>query len=228
MRDYGDEKVLIISKDVISFREGVKTKGRRKILKAISENAYFIPRSEAEGNPNVTQIIPYCVLRHIDSDGTKRFFHAQRKAEADRELAGKWTIGLGGHINPNDQIFNHLIKDRDEIADLDINSQFGLILLTCAKRELNEELIFDWEDVKKIEFLGLLMSAEDLVSKDHLGIVLILEMATKNAKVRPEGEMVYGQFLTQLEFLILLDWRDFLLSIHTPEEIKLLLEPRSS
>jgi len=227
MRDYGDEKVLIISKDVISSWEGVKTKGRRKILKAVSENAYFVPRSEAEGNPNVTQTIPYCLLCHTDNEGTRRLFHAQRKSEADRELKGKWTIGIGGHINPEDRIFNRLIRKREKVAILNIDNKLDQMLLNCAKRELNEELIFDWKDVEKIKFLGLVMSVEDLVSKDHLGIVLIFEMTTQNVRVRPEGEMAYGQFLTQLEFLILLDWRDFLLSIHTPEEIKLLLEPRS-
>lgn len=227
MRDYGKEGVLVIPKNVIASWEGVKTKNSEEVLKVIRQNAYFLPRNKAESNPDVTQIIPYCVLSHTDSEGTKRLFHAQRKAIADRELAGKWTIGLGGHINPEDRIFNRLIRKRENVADLNIDNKLSQTLLNCAKRELNEELIFDWEDVKKIEFLGLVMNTEDLVSKDHLGIVLIFEMTTQDVKVRPEGEMAYGQFLTQLEFLILLDWRDFLLSIHIPEQIKLLLEPRS-
>lgn len=227
MRDYGKEEALVIPKGVITSWEGVKIKSRWRILTIIIQNTFFMLRNEAEGNPNITQIIPYCVLSHTDSKGTERLFHAQRKSYADRELKGKWTIGIGGHINPEDQIFNHLIRKREKVANLNINKKLEQTLLNCAKRELSEELILDWRDVKKIEFLGLVMSTKDSVSKDHLGVVLIFEMTTQNVKVRPEGEMAYGQFLTQLEFLILLDWRDFLLSIHTPEQIKLLLEPRS-
>lgn len=218
MGDYGKEEVLVIPTNTIIPWEGVKTKNKWQILETISQNAFLMLRNEAEGNPQVTQIIPYCVLSHTDSEGTKRLFHAQRKSEADRELKGKWTIGIGGHINPEDRVIHSLSKKQKKIMNLD--KDLIPTLLACVKRELSEELVCDRKDVMGVGFICLLMTKADSVSKDHLGVVLKLEMATRNVNVKPDGELAKGFFATELEFLIYLDWHDFLLSIHTPEEIK--------
>lgn len=231
MKDYGDEEVLVVPSNVIISWEGVETRHKEKILEILGQNFSFVLRNKAEGNPEMRQIISYCVLSHTDDKGVTRLFYARRKAEeADRELKGKWTIGIGGHINPEDDCSLRLSKRRREITDLFIDSHFLEILFTCAEREISEEVEIngkvklDWRDVKRVEFVGLLISSEDLVSQDHLGVVLKLEMATQNVKVRETAELSRGGFFTPLEFTIFLDWTDFLLSIHTTEEVERFLE----
>jgi len=218
MRNYGDEKVLVVPTSFIPHREGVLRRNVHNILEKIAENAVFMLRNQVEGNPAQKQIIPYCTFIHIDDTGTKRIFYAQRSATADRELGGKWTIGLGGHINPEDQFPRQISKYLIQFKNLSLNDQFWRIVLAGAERELDEELQFSWEKVLEIKFGGLVFTAKDLVSKDHLGIWLLLKMADREVKIKKE--LVRGGFFTDFEFVIFSEWHDFLLSIHTPEQRK--------
>ena len=99
----------------------MKIEDIERFLEILGQNFQFIPRNEVEGNPRLKQIIPYCILYHKDNKGfpmemkngvVVRFFHAQRKPEADRELQEKWTIGLGGHINPQDSSYYHQLLQK--------------------------------------------------------------------------------------------------------------------
>ena len=57
----------------------------------------FLPRSAAERDPDFKQLIPYAALRHRD-----KVFAYRRGGGAETRLHGRWSIGIGGHVNPAD------------------------------------------------------------------------------------------------------------------------------
>jgi len=216
MKDYGKEEVLVVSSERIPLWEGVKP-ASQEVIELLRKNSFMILRNKAEGNPRFKQIIPYCVLCHTDKKRRTRLFHAQRKAEADRELSGKWTIGLGGHVTPKDGFPHRFIEKKINIINLATDNPFDVMLLNCAKRELGEEVEMDWNDIIKIKYLALIFTKSDLVSKDHLGVVLMFRLRTKNVRIKKE-EFLRGGFFTEEEFLIYTDYGDWLHWLHeTPE-----------
>ena len=69
MKDYDNEKVLVVPSNIVIPWEGVETENKEKILETLGQNFSFVLRNEAEGNPEMRQIIPYCVLSHTDDRG---------------------------------------------------------------------------------------------------------------------------------------------------------------
>src|SRR5687768_11211932 len=63
-----------------------------------SKKLHYMDRKEAEVNPAFKQIIPYCVLSCDD----KIFVYQRTKKGGDSRLHDLYSIGVGGHINPED------------------------------------------------------------------------------------------------------------------------------
>ena len=157
MRDYGQEKVLVVPWAKIPHWERV-IPASQEILRLFKNSSLFVLRNKVEGDPSFKQIIPYCVLSYTDRKGITRLFHAQRRLEADRELGSKWTIGLGGHINPEDSSSRQFLKEEVNIVGLTLDDSFDATILSCAKRELDEEVEMIWDDVLEIKYLVISLS----------------------------------------------------------------------
>ena len=83
------------------------------LVKRIYENGYFIDRPEAENNPNLKQIIPYLLVSAKATAESREglvvsganlndkifVLHRQTK-QTEKRLHDKYSIGVGGHINP--------------------------------------------------------------------------------------------------------------------------------
>ena len=51
-----------------------------------------------EVDPSFKQVIPYLVLR----DAERYFLMRRTRAGVDARLLGRYSIGVGGHLNPGD------------------------------------------------------------------------------------------------------------------------------
>ena len=59
---------------------------------------FFLPRGQAENDPNHKQLIPYVLLKYRG-----QIFHYTRgKGMGEKRLHGLRSVGIGGHINPVD------------------------------------------------------------------------------------------------------------------------------
>lgn len=119
-------------------------------------NCRFIDREIAEKSPEYKQIIPYVFI----TTDNKVFVYARLKKSGEQRLHGKWSIGFGGHINPDDKYFY---------------SSWKYVYNAALKRELNEELNAVAETGYKVEAIrnirGLLYDDSNEVGKVHFGIV---------------------------------------------------------
>jgi predicted NUDIX family phosphoesterase len=132
------------------------------------EHLRYLPRDEAENDPEFKQLIPYVVLRH---DG--RVFHYQRAGGGEARLRAKRSVGIGGHI-----------AAADGAAGEDAY-RAGMW------RELAEEV--ELPAVERERCVGLINDDATPVGQVHLGVVHVLDLASPAVRCREAG-MVGGGF----------------------------------
>ncbi len=135
-----------------------------RYLRCMRDKGFFVERREAERNPEWKQVIPYGLVKHEGE-----FLVLERlKAQSEARLHGLLSLGVGGHINPQDQ------KPSQD-------------LIECAcRRELEEEL-HDLGD-PQIEALGLINDDSTEVGAVHVGLVFGITAHTP-PKVRETEKM---------------------------------------
>jgi predicted NUDIX family phosphoesterase len=166
--DGGGELVYAVPRDVLFAGVvpwlGVGRDGLEGVLERAGRDGTYVPRSAAEMDRSLKQIIPYLVLR----DGDRIFLMKRTRAGGDARLHDRYSIGVGGHLNPGD----------------------GGILGGLA-REWREELEADF--MPEFEFAGLLNDDTVDVGLHHLGIVYLAEAAGRPVGVR-ETDKLSGSF----------------------------------
>ena len=145
---------------------------------AVRNSGRYLPRPDAEVDPDYKQLIPYVVVRQEP----RLFLMERSSAGGDQRLHGKASIGVGGHLNPVDQGDDPLMG--------------GL------RREWSEELIAEFEP--EFRLMGLLNDDSNPVGAVHLGVVFTVEADGHAVAVR-EHEKLTGRFATPDEILAVWD-----------------------
>ena len=136
-------------------------------------NNLFMNRDLAERDERYKQIIPYVVLRYVDSI----FSYVRGKKSSETRLMAMRSIGVGGHIEPIDQsLFS---SDRD-------------MYLEAARREVNEEVKLD--TMYREHVVALINDDSTEVGKVHLGIMHIWDVAEPKVTKR-EGLITQAGFV---------------------------------
>lgn len=154
---------------------GLTTDGLAGFAAIVARDGEFRPRAEVEVDPSWKQVIPYLVLR----DGPRYFLMRRTQAGGDPRLHDRWTIGVGGHLNPGD----------GDLAG-------GL------RREWAEEVLADFEP--EFELLGLLNDDTGPVGAVHVGAVYIADAGGRAVEIR-ETEKLSGAFADPVEVAARID-----------------------
>ncbi len=144
---------------------GIRTHDVDSCLEVIAREATYRPRGEAERDPGWKQIIPYLLMRN----GPKVFLMQRTSGGADRRLHDRWSLGIGGHLNPEDR---------------------GV--LDGLRREFHEEMVADWDP--EAQLIGLLNDDDVLVGQVHLGVVFEADAGGRSLRVR-ETDKLRGRFV---------------------------------
>jgi predicted NUDIX family phosphoesterase len=181
-----DELVLVVpTSDVIEKLGGgaawlgIRPAGAEDLAALIRASGRFLPRADMERDPSWKQVIPYPVLR----DGGDWFLVRRTKAGTDPRLHDRYSIGVGGHVNPEDGGF-----DGD--------------LALALEREWHEELVVDF--VPQFRFVGLLNDDTTPVGQVHLGLVYEGDAAGRAVAIR-ETEKLSGAFVPTAEVAAVAD-----------------------
>src|SRR6266480_357085 len=164
-----DELVLGIPRSSVPQNaewRGVRSDVLAGVLSAVGRVGSYRPRSEAESDPDWKQIIPYVCLR----DGERIFLMRRTRAGGDERLFERYTIGIGGHVNPE-----------DEGIDGGLN------------REWEEEIAADF--VPHFQPLGVLNDDDNAVGAVHLGLVYGADAVGRPVGIR-ETHKLSGEFVT--------------------------------
>ncbi len=117
----------------------------------------FCPRSEAESNFALKQIIPYVLCVHKGEVLT----YIRSKTSGESRLMHKASIGIGGHINPLDGT----VATR---RDLERTVEAAL------ERELSEEVVI--KTATKRKMIAVLNDDADEVGRVHFGVIYLVEL----------------------------------------------------
>ncbi len=178
-----EEHVLVVPRsrfDELGAFQGLSDRVS-EVLPLLLDPAHnsFLARSLAENDPGFKQIIPYCVLRH--EGRILRYFRGGSSGE--KRLVAKASIGIGGHINEDDQLHGSVDFSTYQRA---------------VERELAEEIHLSGTHSNRL--VALLNDDSNDVGQVHLGVVHLIELSS--AQVAP-GEAA----LTDFSFLTLAELR---------------------
>lgn len=167
-----DELVFVVPRDALIAGDGwngLRPADLDAFSAAIERHGRFGPRPAMEADPAFKQIIPYLVLRQRGA----YFLMRRTRAGGDVRLHDRWSIGVGGHLNPGDE-----------------NLDGGL------RREWSEELVADF--VPEFRFVGLLNDDTTPVGQVHLGAVFVADAGGRAVTIR-ETDKLSGRFATPAE-----------------------------
>lgn len=181
------EKVLVfpanlINKQTFSDHGGIIANPvevkyiRNTILK--SGQLSFMDRKLAEEDEGFLQLIPYLIL----ANGKNEYFsYARTKQGNESRLYDRYSIGLGGHINPVDS--TNLSEPNDTS------------LLNCIVRELREEIGIRLNLDFSLQNVALIFCDATPVDRVHFGLAVLLRLDTTDESIKLEDALAKGEFV---------------------------------
>lgn len=167
------EDVLVVPRERLFAGEewtGFRDTGLDQLLERIRANYHFRPRREVEEDPSEPQIIPYVVFRHED-----RYFLTHRlRWSSERRLRKQYSLGVGGHINPED------------VAGAADPIDAGL------RREWEEEVVYEGQISTRL--VGAINDQTTAVGRVHLGLIFLLEGDRSEISIREVNKLA-GELL---------------------------------
>jgi predicted NUDIX family phosphoesterase len=146
------------------------------------DNVKFVPRTLAENDASYKQVIPYMAVVCKD----EVLIYERDITGSENRLHGQLSIGIGGHVNTEDDPDNAL-----------------LAFLLGAVRETKEEIKIDATiDEIKSSIYGLVNDESTMVSSVHLGVccVLVIQDESKEEVLMScEGSIKNPRFIPIIE-----------------------------
>ena len=180
-----EEQVLVVGRDVFE-QAGVFHGLTFDVARYV--DAFFAPgvprfmaRSRAEVDPSFKQIIPYVVMV---CDGTV-LSYVRGKRGGESRLHDRRSIGIGGHVNPADDmpLYSH-----DDPGEMFKTYQ------KAVEREVDEEVVFGAGVERTERIVALINDDSTEVGRVHVGIVHVWELSSPRVARREQA-------ITQLSFL---------------------------
>jgi predicted NUDIX family phosphoesterase len=172
------ERVLVIRRalfDELGSFHGLNSDIQRYLPVFLEpQNHFFVPRSEAEEDPSLKQLIPYMVV----TSGASLLHYRRGSGSGEARLLKKGSIGIGGHIN-----------DGDGLGEAFDAAAYQRALM----RELMEELKISGSFIERP--LALLNDDSNPVGAVHLGIVHQCQLSSPEVSANEEAIAELG-FLT--------------------------------
>lgn len=138
----------------------------------------YIPRIDCESDESYRQLLPYMVIRTLDNKFLAYNRQSKTSSDGEQRLAGKCSIGLGGHI---------------ELVD--VHSTPSHTLFNACTRELKEEIYITCKTSgaelalsTNFSFIGVIKSCETQVDRVHLGLIYVLDLNKYSFDVTPHSK----------------------------------------
>jgi len=164
---------------LMTYKKKGLIKGNSEVLKRIVQNGLFLRRSELEEDPSFKQIIPYAIISNKEPERSgvrqsQSFYLFRRTSnQTEKRLHNKFSLGVGGHMNPNDSMES---KEQYLIDEL--------------KRELYEEVkLLNGCFIEAIEFIGFINDDTISVGRVHIGLLYNIHVSNKEVYINETDKM---------------------------------------
>ncbi len=145
----------------------------------VRDEGFFVERAYAERTPSLKQVIPYCVVAR----GDEVFLIRRTRSGGDARLFDKLSIGIGGHVNPEDAV-------SEGAADVP-----ACPIEAGTRRELHEELVLTGSF--ETRSVGILNDDSNSVGAVHVGLVRVVTVEG-DAAIR-ETDVLEGRWVSHAE-----------------------------
>ena len=168
-----DELVFAFPTDgfwkLMTYKKKGLIRGNSEVLKKIVQNGLFLRRSELEEDPSFKQIIPYAIISIEESF----YLFRRTSGQTEKRLHNKFSLGVGGHMNPDDS--------------MEPKEQY---LIDELKRELYEEVkLLNGSLIEDIEFIGFINDDTIPVGRVHIGLLYIIHVSNKDVYINETDKM---------------------------------------
>jgi predicted NUDIX family phosphoesterase len=171
---------------LMTYKKKGLIKENGEVLKRIIQNGLFLRRSELEEDPSFKQIIPYAIISNKEPEPrfwrdklrgvleSQSFYLFRRTSgQTEKRLHNKFSLGVGGHMNPDDSVES---KEQYLIDEL--------------KRELFEEVKFlNGCLIEDIEFIGFINDDTIPVGRVHIGLLYNIHVSNKEVYINETNKM---------------------------------------
>lgn len=171
-----DEQILVVERSAIEkigMFHGLTLDVEPYLDVVFSGMPQFKPRPAMEIDPQFKQLIPYVIM----GCNGKYLTYMRGKRAGEKRLVGNRSIGIGGHINPVDDM--SLFSFRDTY-------------MNAVKREVEEEVNLQTGYTDRI--VALLNDDTNEVGQVHLGVVHLWTLDSEAVSKRE-------QMINQLTFM---------------------------
>lgn len=148
----------------------------------VQESTRFVPRSQAETDASLKQIVVYAIVKC----GKSYLAYRRTPRGQEERLKSKHSIGIGGHVNARDLEQRALVGSKDKPE----------FLLKAVWREIEEEISLEARPLKPPILVCFINDDSNEVGKVHFGTVWILEVDEPKVALRREagiGELRFMQ-----------------------------------
>jgi predicted NUDIX family phosphoesterase len=154
---------------LIPYKKQGLIKGTSEALKRIVQNGMFLKRSVLEEDLSFKQIIPYAIISNKESF----YLFRRTSGQAEKRLHNKFSLGVGGHMNP----------DNSEAP----KEQY---LTDELKRELYEEVrLLNGCHITDIEFIGFINDDTIPVGRVHIGLLYNIRVSNNEVYINETDKM---------------------------------------
>lgn len=178
-----DHLTMVVPRNLLldeDYFEGFRAAGGVDYESRILKNFEYLPRADVEEDPRWKQPIAYALIVNPERKLVFAYRRSRRKEQYQEErLRGKWSWGVGGHI------------DKADIRQ-------GNPIQASLAREISEEIGEIRLDPPQV--LGYINDDTDPVGRVHFGILYLLQTAAKEIQpvspeissggLRPVGELL--------------------------------------
>jgi predicted NUDIX family phosphoesterase len=167
---------------------------RDEALATLFRLAQFSPRALVEEDEAFKQLIPYIIFRHKDSGANPSLFcYTRTTQQGESRLHGKKSIGVGGHVRPNDA----------HEGELPVAHYWAGLYREMAEEVERRTAIV----LAAPEVIGFINDDADAVGRVHLGIVHLCDLSSPDM-VAKEPSMADAGFVSLRNLLMELRDRD--------------------
>lgn len=170
------ENVLVIEKIILETYIGdhtfnLITEKKEEVFQLVIDNHTFLQRDLAEYDLNYKQAIPYILIQHQN----QYLLLKRTKKQTEKRLHNKFSLGIGGHINPRTE------------------SEYENVIIHGLYKELHEEISITPDH--QLQFIGVINDETTDVSKVHLGLLYVIELEDGKFEIL-EKEKMSGEWVT--------------------------------
>jgi predicted NUDIX family phosphoesterase len=151
------------------------------------------PRSVAEHDYDTKQLVVYVLINHEQT-----FLTYQRTPKTtETRLKALYSIGIGGHVNVDDQIQPTLFGAHE--------AAWKDFVLKAVRREISEEVQIEGANAQEPTLVCFVNDDSNDVGKVHFGVVFVVKLANPSVNIRGERGIGKLSFRTLPELISMRD-----------------------